>query len=91
MPRWQSHKLFIDQSQFDYVLDISQIHSNWNYFCSFCNNIGVNLLHDQYHCYQQIAAGNTAYMSDNFGIEQYHANLVGNSIAYKKIGTWNSQ
>jgi len=91
MPRWQLHTPLIDQRQFDFVLDVSQVQRNWNYFCSFCNDIGVSVSHDQYRCYQQIATGNTAYMSNNFGIEQYHANIVDDSIAYKKIGTWNLQ
>jgi hypothetical protein len=91
MPCWQLYEPVIDQSQFDYVLDASQIQSDWNYFYSFCNRVGVNLLRDQYCCYQQIVAGNTAYMSDNFGIDQYQASIVGNSVTYKKTGTWNLQ
>ena len=91
MPHWQLHTPLIDQSQFDYILDASQIQRDWNYFSSFCNDIGVNLSPDQYYYYRQIAAGDTAYMSSNFGIEQYHADIVGGNIAYKKIGTWNSQ
>lgn len=90
---WNVHLPKIDKNKFDLVLDMQKLQENWDYLIDFCKQLDINLTIDQYHCYQQVAAGNTDLMSNNFGIEQYQANINNHTraITYKKIGVWNLQ
>ena len=78
----------IDRTKFDIVLDISKVQTDWEYVSSFCNKLKLDLDAEQYNQYQDLLKGNKTYMTNNFGVEEYTSKIVGNSITYTLVNTW---
>jgi len=70
-------------NQFDHVLDIDLIQSDWSYVEQFCKSMGLDLAQSEYQAYQEILAGSTRF--DRGGIERYQSSIVDGHFQYKKI------
>jgi hypothetical protein len=70
-------------NQFDHVLDIDLIQSDWSYVEQFCKSIGLDLAQSEYQAYQEILAGSTRF--DRAGTERYQSSVVDGHFQYSKI------
>jgi hypothetical protein len=70
-------------NQFDHVLDVDLIQSDWSYVEQFCKSIGLDLAQSEYQAYQEILAGSTRF--DRAGIERYQSSVVDGNFHYTKI------
>lgn len=82
--------LAIDQSKFDFVLDVEKIQADWNYVNDFCQTVGADLDQEQHCQYQDILTGSKTYMTNNFNVEEYTSVITNNTITYKLVNVWQS-
>ena len=75
----QPHNL----DQFDHVLDVELIQTDWTYVEQVCKSLGLNLDQKEYQVYQEILAGSTQF--DQYGIERYQSSIVDGKFQYNKI------
>lgn len=75
--------------QFDYVLDVDRIKTDWQYVKDFCNQINFELNYDQYLQYQDLLAGNRTFMNDLYNIQEYTSRIENNMTVYELTNMWN--
>ena len=78
----------INHSNFDFVLDIDRIQSDWAYVDNFCRQLNLQLDITDYYTYQEISKGNTAYMTNNYNIDRFQAVVCNNLVSYQKLDVW---
>lgn len=74
--------LIVDLNQYDYVLEIDQIHSDWNYVQKFCRDVDLELSESAYRDYQAILAGSTKF--DPYA-PRYKSSIIDGVLSYSKI------
>jgi len=77
-----------DHKNFDFVLDVDCIQSNWQYVEKFSQDIGIKLDYQAYLEYQDILKGNKTFLTNNFQVEEYVSCMQNESITYKLVNTW---
>jgi hypothetical protein len=74
--------------QFDYVLDVDLVKTDWNYVDRFCKDIGLELDHREYLQYCDLLKGSRTFMANNFNVEEWVSTVNGTHITYKLVNTW---
>ena len=78
----------IDHSNFDFVLNVDRIQTDWEYVFEFSQAIGIDLRYQTYLEYQDLLKGNKTYMVNNFQVEEYVSCIHNEDISYKLVGVW---
>jgi len=73
----------LDLKKFDYVLNIEQLQTDWQYTKNFCKELNIDLNENEYQDYQSILNGSTKF--DHSGIPRYQSSIVDGCFSYKKI------
>ena len=76
-------KISVDETLFDYVLDIDQIHSDWTYVKKFCADVDLDLSESAYRTYQAILAGSMP--GSEYTAPRYKSSVVNGVLSYSKI------
>jgi hypothetical protein len=78
----------INIKQFDFVLNITEIQSNWSVLNQFCNTVGLNLNSDRYQEYCKLQAGDDEWYRprySNFHPKRYCSTTVDADTFYTEI------
>jgi hypothetical protein len=78
----------VDQTLFDFVLDVEKINSDWQYVYNFSLKAGIDLDYQKYAEYQDILKGNKTYLKNNFQVEEYVSCIANKQITYTLINVW---
>lgn len=81
-------KPFFHVEKFDYVLDVDQIRSDWNYVTDFCKAVGLDLKKYQYLQYLDLLKGNKTFMTNNFNVEEWTSKIDNDRVEYTLINIW---
>ena len=76
----------IDVKQFDFVLNIEQIQSDWSVLDQFCNSVGLNLNPERFQQYSKLQTGDDSwYHYSNFRPKRYRSTTVDDNTFYTEI------
>ena len=78
----------IDIKQFDFVLNITEIQSNWSVLDQFCNTVGLNLNPDRFQEYCKLQAGDDEWYRpcySSFHPKRYRSTTSDGNIFYTEI------
>jgi hypothetical protein len=78
-----------DPDNFDFIVDIKDVHHNWDYVACLCDKIGIKLDYEKYHEYKSLLQGQKTYMTENYNIEIYQTYTKNNIICYDLIDVYN--
>lgn len=78
-PEWCKQILQMPD-HFDYVLDVSRCHVDWQYTKDFCSSIGVELCYDTYKQWQDLLYWDTSFLKtkvDAWQSQQINEQVIG--------------
>ena len=76
----------IDHDQFDFVLNIVDLQSDWRVVDEFCNSVGLKLAKERFDDYSKLQAGNDSCCKhNNFRHKRYRSNTVDDNTFYTEI------
>lgn len=78
----------LDYTQFDLIVDIRDIQSDWTNFKHFCKNINIECDQQYHDQYLDLLTGSTRFMNQNHGVEIYESKSVDNQITYDLVDVW---
>ena len=79
-------RIKIDFDQFDFVLNIANLQSDWRAVDEFCNSVGLKLAKERYEDYSKLQAGDDSWCKhSNFRPKRYRSNTVGDDTFYTEI------
>ena len=79
-------RIKIDYNQFDFVLNIAHLQSDWRVVNNFCNSVGLNLSEEKFNEYSKLQAGDDSWCNhSNFRPRRYRSNTIGNDTFYTEI------
>lgn len=79
-------RIKIDYNQFDFVLNIAHLQSDWNVVNKFCNSVGLNLSKQRFDEYSKLQAGDDSWCNHSkFRPKRYRSTTIGDDTTYTEI------
>jgi hypothetical protein len=79
-------RIKIDHNQFDFVLNIVDLQSDWSMVNDFCNSVGLKLTKERFDDYSKLQAGDDSWCKhSNFPPKRYRSNTVDDDTFYTEI------
>jgi hypothetical protein len=88
IPVYHSITQKIDHDQFDFVLNIVDLQSDWNIVDKFCNTIGLKLDPERFDEYSKLQTGNDEWLRSSYSTfypKRYRSNTVNDDTFYTEI------
>jgi hypothetical protein len=79
-------RIKIDYNQFDFVLNIAHLQSDWNVVNKFCNSVGLNLSKQRFDEYSKLQAGDDSWCNySKYRPTRYRSTTNGDDTTYTEI------